>query len=491
MDVSDKLEILTEAARYDVACTSSGVDRGAKKGALGSAVAAGCCHSFAADGRCITLLKVLMTNVCTYDCAYCANRRSNDIPRAAFTPRELADLTIEFYRRNYIEGLFVSSGVIRDADFTMELLIKTCALLRNEHGFRGYIHAKAIPGASPELIDELGHLCDRLSANIELPSQRGMLLLAPEKSHLSLTQPIAQIAQGIQANRDELAHTRALTRRERKMSDSFAPAGQSTQLIVGATPDSDRQILRLSRKLYQKYDLKRVFFSAYLPVNAHDLLPDASVTVPLDREHRLYQADWLMRFYQFDADELVSEEQPNLDTLFDPKTAWALAHLDSFPIEVNRAPYEMLLRIPGLGVTGAHKLMQARRHMSLRPETFKRLGLSLKRIQFFVTFSGVYIAPVTFDQALIRARLAAMDARGGKVARAGGKRVMEGQLSFFDTPEASSDERGYARAFEAQRRQLALLAPTTEKEACSAREGSVPASQLSSASSWPRLKVAV
>jgi putative DNA modification/repair radical SAM protein len=489
MEVSDKLEILTDAAKYDVACTSSGVDRGARKGALGSTLGAGCCHSFAADGRCITLLKVLLTNVCVYDCAYCANRASNDIRRTAFTSRELAELTIEFYRRNYIEGLFLSSGVIRDADFTMELIIKTCAILRNEYGFRGYIHAKAIPGASSALIEELGHLCDRMSVNIELPSRRSVLLLAPEKSHLSLTQPIAQIAQGIQRNKDELAHAPALARRERKMTDYFAPAGQSTQLIVGATPDSDLQILSLSKKLYQKYDLKRVFFSAYLPVNNDELLPDASVSVPLDREHRLYQADWLMRFYSFDADELVDEKHPFLDTHFDPKTAWALAHLEQFPVELNRAPYEMLLRVPGLGVIGARKVMKARRHTTVRPETLRLLGLSLKRVQYFVTFAGVYMAPVMFDYEPIRARLFVMDAKGGKAARGGGKRVTDGQLSFFDAPEATVDERGCLRAFEAQRRRLAQL--TDDRRAV---EVSLPHDESSGTTKvqrQPSLKMAV
>jgi len=457
MDIAQKLEILTDAAKYDVACTSSGVGRRAEKGALGTTVSAGCCHSFAADGRCITLLKVLQTNVCIYDCAYCANRRSNDIPRTMFTPRELADLTIEFYRRNYIEGLFVSSGVIRDADFTMELMARTCMILREEYNFRGYIHAKAIPGASTELIDELGHLCDRLSFNIELPSKRSVLLLAPEKSHLSLTRPIAYIADGIRENKEDMRRSRALARRERRMTDYFAPAGQSTQVIVGATPDTDFQLLALSSRLYRKYEMKRVFFSAYLPVNEEELLPDRTVSVPLDREHRLYQADWLMRFYGFDVDEIVDAEHPDLDVRFDPKTTWALAHLDEFPIEINTAPYEMLLRIPGLGLTGAQRIVEARRHQPIRPETVRKLGLSLKRMQYFTTFSGHYVGAVTFEPEELTAQMTVLESKAGRAARGGGKRAMDGQLSLFDDADCSADEAGRARAFEAQRRKLGAL----------------------------------
>lgn len=457
MDVTRKLEILTDAAKYDAACTSSGVGRGARKGALGTTISAGCCHSFAADGRCITLLKVLQTNVCVYDCAYCANRRSNDIARAVFTPSELADLTIEFYRRNYIEGLFVSSGVIRDADFTMEMLIKTCSILRVEQGFRGYIHAKAIPGASSELIDELGHLCDRMSVNIELPSRRSVALLAPEKSHLSLLGPIEHIAQGIEQNKHDLRGTQGLARGERKMTDYFAPAGQSTQLIVGATPDTDLSLLGLSARLYRDYRMKRVFFSAYLPVNEEELLPDRTVSVPLDREHRLYQADWLMRYYGFEVTEIVDEDHPDLDTRFDPKTTWALAHLDEYPVEINTAPYEMLLRIPGLGVVGAQKVLGARRHRAIRPETIRKLGLSLKRMQYFVTFSGVYAGSVPFEPESLTCRMEALESKSGKAARGGGSRAMEGQLSLFDDADRSADEVGRARAFEAQRRRLALM----------------------------------
>ncbi len=467
MDLHDKLEILTDAAKYDVACTSSGVDRDAKLGHLGSTVCAGICHSFAADGRCITLLKVLMTNYCTYDCSYCINRRSNDQPRAAFEPRELANLTIEFYRRNYIEGLFVSSGVIRNPDYTMERLCKTVHILREEYGFNGYIHAKAIPGASQELIDRLGYLVDRMSINIELPSQDSLRVLAPDKSKQSVLQPMGLIAQGIEGSRE----TCALARTSKSISKTrFVPAGQSTQLIVGASPETDYHILQLSSALYRKYALKRVFFSAYLPANEDKLLPSKGVDVPLDREHRLYQADWLMRFYGFDATEIIDEAHPNLDPLLDPKANWALRHLDLFPVEINTAPYEMLLRIPGLGPTGAKKIQRARRGATLRPESMKRLGLSLKRMRYFVTFNGCYDSPLPFEYAAIRSKLATQANRAGTHRRGGGKRPLEGQLSLLDPqntiqssalllaePEEANTHPALLAAFAAQKQKLASL----------------------------------
>ena len=317
MNIVEKLGILADAAKYDVACTSSGVDRGARRGQLGNAMAAGCCHSFTPDGRCISLLKVLMTNVCIYDCAYCVNRASNEVARTAFTPRELADLTISFYRRNYIEGLFVSSGIIKGPDYTTELMIETLRILRDEYGFRGYIHAKAVPGTSPELIDRLGHLADRMSVNLELPSQKSLALLCPQKRKQQLLAPMRQIRDSMAEDAD----TRALMRknttyysqnRPAKRERAFAPAGQSTQMIVGATPENDFQILNLSAALYRTLSLKRVFFSAYLPVTSDERLP-ASGAVELDREHRLYQADWLMRFYKFDVSEIIDEDNPYLD----------------------------------------------------------------------------------------------------------------------------------------------------------------------------------
>ena len=394
MDVADKLEILADAAKYDVACTSSGIDRDAQKGKMGNTLAAGICHSFSADGRCITLLKVLMTNVCVYDCAYCVNRASNEVPRVAFKPRELADLTIAFYRRNYTEGLFLSSGVIRNPDYTTELMVRTLSILRHEYGFRGYIHAKAVPGTSPALIDQLGHLADRMSVNMELPSQKSLALLAPDKSKQHILAPMRQIKENIAEDKD----TRALMRKEttymtqvrpKKKERAFVPAGQSTQMIIGATPESDRHILTLTQALYDKYKLKRVFYSAYMPVSDSALLPArADFKPPLLREHRLYQADWLLRFYHFRAEELLDDTAPNFDPRVDPKCSWALRHLDFFPVEVNRADYETLLRVPGIGVRSARRILTARRVGPLTFSGLKTLGVVLKRAQYFLTCSG-------------------------------------------------------------------------------------------------------
>lgn len=380
MDAFEKLRILTDAAKYDAACTSSGVDRGKAQDGMGSAAACGICHSFSADGRCISLLKVLMSNACVYDCKYCVNRRSNDTPRATFSPRELADLTIQFYRRNYIEGLFLSSGVIQSPDYTCERMIETLRILREEYRFHGYIHAKAIPGADSLLISRIGSLADRLSVNIELPSQQSLSLLAPDKKKESILRPMQLISGRIEENSTELVKYRH--------APKFAPAGQSTQMIIGATPETDLQILRLSERLYQKYRLKRVFYSAYLPVAESPLLPALTTKPPLLREHRLYQADWLLRYYGFTSDELLDEKHPSFHPLVDPKCGWALNHPELFPVEVNRAPYETLLRVPGIGVKSARRIVTARRQGRLDYGALKKLGVVLKRAQYFITCCG-------------------------------------------------------------------------------------------------------
>lgn len=377
VDVMEKLEILTASAKYDVACTSSGSDRKGQAGALGNTSAMGICHSFAADGRCISLLKVLMTNGCVYDCAYCINRKSNPIRRAAFTPEEIADITMQFYRRNYIEGLFLSSGIMRNPDYTTEQLISALELLRNVYHFNGYIHVKAIPGADDALLSRLGLLADRMSVNIELPSQESLGRLAPDKSKVSILKPMGLITNRIKENRSDIVRYNHAPR--------FAPAGQSTQMIVGATPDTDYQILNLTEGLYHKYALKRVFFSAYTPVVEDSLLPALDTKPPLLREHRLYQADWLLRFYGFKANELLDEAVPNFNPLLDPKCSWAVNHREQFPVEINRAPYEMLLRVPGIGVRSAQRIVKARRAGSLDFHALKKLGVVLKRAQFFIT----------------------------------------------------------------------------------------------------------
>ena len=420
MDVLEKLTILTDAAKYDAACTSSGGARTAKKGMIGntSTSMAGCCHTFSADGRCVTLLKVLMTNRCVYDCKYCVNRRSSEAKRATFTPEELADLTINFYRRNYIEGLFLSSGVYRSPDYTTELMIRTLRLLREGWRFNGYIHAKAIPGTSPELVEQLGFLADRLSVNIELPSEAGLKTLAPDKTKGAILAPMRQIQTRNRQSREELVKYRHAPR--------FAPAGQSTQLIVGATADSDFHILRLTQALYDRYSLKRVFYSAYVPVTEHALLPARDVKPPLLREHRLYQADWLLRFYGFRADELLDEAHRDFDTRVDPKCSWALAHLEQFPIEVNRADYESLLRVPGIGLTSARRILSARRTGPLHVDSLKKLGVVMKRAQYFLTASGQMAEGVRFTpDSLLRALAAAEKPLPLE--------PME-QLSLFDAP---------------------------------------------------------
>lgn len=419
MDLLDKLTILTDAAKYDASCTSSGVIRGSQPGMIGntSSSIAGCCHSFSADGRCISLLKVLMTNYCVYDCKYCVNRRSNDTRRTAFTPRELAELTIQFYRRNYIEGLFLSSGVLRDPDYTTLRMIETLRLLRQEFAFNGYIHAKAIPGTSPELVQQLGYLADRLSVNIELPSQKGLAALAPDKSKAAILAPMRLIeAQGRQ-NKEELVKYRH--------APAFAPAGQSTQLIVGATEDSDRHILHLTESLYDRYRLKRVFYSAYVPVVENPLLPDLHTKPPLLREHRLYQADWLLRFYGFRADELLDDQHPNFDPMLDPKCYWAITHPEQFPVEIMTADLGRLLRVPGIGPTGARRILSARRTGLLHFDDLKKMGIVLKRAQFFILCGGRMREGLHFTADTLALQLQAVE-RGSLPASAAQ------QLSLFD-----------------------------------------------------------
>ena len=413
----EKLTILADSAKYDVACTSSGASRAAKAGSMGSCYAPGCCHAFTADGRCVSLLKVLMTNCCAFDCSYCVNRRSNDAPRATFSPWELAELTIEFYRRNYIEGLFLSSAVLVSPDYTTERMLKTLRLLRNEYHFGGYIHAKAIPGTSPELLEQLGFLADRLSVNVELPSESSLKLLAPDKGRHSIFRPMKQIAVEGAANREELTLYRKAPR--------FAPAGQSTQMIVGASPETDHHILKLTEGMYQKYSLKRVFYSAYIPVAEDTRLPALDTKPPLLREHRLYQADWLLRFYGFRAEELLDEQTPSFDDRLDPKCCWALRHPEFFPVEVNHADYEALLRIPGVGVVSARRILAARRVGPLRIEQLPKLGVVMKRAQYFLTASGRLPDGLRFTQdSLLRSLISLEQSRLPEAAPE--------QLSLFD-----------------------------------------------------------
>ena len=376
----EKLRILSDAAKYDAACTSSGVDRKSGPGGIGNSTACGICHSFAADGRCISLLKVLLSNACAYNCQYCVNRCTNDTPRATFTPRELADLTIQFYRCNYIEGLFLSSGILKNPDYTCEQMTEALRILRQEYKFYGYIHVKAIPGADPVLIARMGMLADRMSVNIELPSERSLNSLAPNKSKQAILKPMTQIRDGITENQTDIVRYRH--------APKFAPAGQSTQMIIGATPESDYQILRLSEALYRKYSLKRVFFSAYMPVVESSLLPSLDTKPPLLMEHRIYQADWLLRFYGFTANEILDEKNPNFNPFLDPKCNWAVHHMELFPVEVNAAPYEMLLRVPGIGVRSANRIIAARRTGSLDFDALKRIGVVLKRAQYFILCRG-------------------------------------------------------------------------------------------------------
>lgn len=378
--IMDKLKILTDAAKYDVACTSSGVDRKGNGRDMGNCVAAGICHSFAADGRCISLLKILMSNECVYDCKYCANRKSNDIPRATFTPDEICELTMNFYKRNYIEGLFLSSGVINNPSYTMELIYQTLYKLRTIYRFQGYVHVKGIPGADPMLIQQTGYLADRMSVNLELPTAEGLQKLAPNKHRKAILTPMRQIQNGIVQGKQELALY--------KNARAFVPAGQSTQMIIGATPESDYQIMSVAEGLYDKFGMKRVFYSAYVGINEDKELPAVQTASPLLREHRLYQADWLLRFYQFRVEELLNEKHQNFNILLDPKCDWALQHLEQFPVEINKADYKMLLRVPGIGVKSAQRICKARRSSPLNFDHLKKLGVVLKRALYFITCNG-------------------------------------------------------------------------------------------------------
>ncbi len=421
LSIQEKLEILSDAAKYDVACTSSGVDRKGKAGMLGNTVAAGLCHSFAGDGRCISLLKILFTNQCIYDCKYCINRCSNDVVRTAFTPDEVCTLTMEFYRRNYIEGLFLISGILYSADYTMDLIYQTLKKLREVYRFNGYIHVKAIPGADPVLIEKVGFLADRMSINLELPTADGLKKLAPGKSRSKILTPMRQIQRGITANKFELM--------EYKRTPSFVPAGQSTQMIVGATPENDYQMMMVAEALYQNYDLKRVFYSAFVPVNEDSSLPALPGGPPLLREHRLYQADWLLRFYGFKASELLTEDRPNFNVFLDPKCDWALRHLELFPVEINRADYYTLLRVPGMGVKSVKRIIAARRQGLLDFESLKKMGVVLKRAMYFITCSGRMMYPTRMDEDYITSHLVGDERRAvWDISQQGAYR----QLSLFD-----------------------------------------------------------
>ena len=401
MDTQEKLKILSDAAKYDASCSSSGSNRSNSKNGIGNGDASGICHSWGADGRCISLLKILMTNCCMYDCKYCINRCSNSVPRATFTPKEIADLTIGFYKRNYIEGLFLSSAVIKSPDYTMELMIEAISLLRNEYNFNGYIHAKTIPGSSQELIDRLGKLVDRMSVNIELPSNDSLKLLAPDKSKVDIIKPMNYISSKIENNQKLLAPTSKKwtfslpSTINKSKKEKFVPAGQTTQMIVGASPETDLKIIKLSESLYNTMRLKRVYYYAYISINHDSCLPTLDKP-PLLRENRLYQADWLLKFYGFHADELLDEKHPNFNTLLDPKCDWALRNISKFPVEINKANYFTLLRVPGIGVISAKRIIAARRSCSLNFETLKKLGVVLKRARYFITCNGKYFDRISY-----------------------------------------------------------------------------------------------
>lgn len=398
LDIYEKLHILTDAAKYDVACTSSGVDRRGDGKGMGNCEKAGICHSFSADGRCISLLKILFTNECIYDCKYCVNRVSNDVRRTSFTPDEICRLTMEFYRRNYIEGLFLSSGILKSPDYTMELLYESLYKLRVECHFQGYIHVKAIPGASPELIQKVGFLADRMSVNLELPTKESLHLLAPHKSRQNILKPMRMVQMGREVNREELAVYRNAPR--------FVPAGQSTQMIIGATPETDFQIMQVAEAMYEKFGLKRVFYSAFVAVNKDKALPAQIETgPPLLREHRLYQADWLLRYYHFKVSELLDEKNPNFNVLMDPKCNWAVQHLELFPVEINRVEYEMLLRVPGIGYKSAARIVRARRMGMIQFEDLKKMGVVLKRALYFITCNGKMMYPIKIEQDYITRNL--------------------------------------------------------------------------------------
>lgn len=470
LSVEEKLTILSDAAKYDAACTSSGVDRKGEQGQLGNAAACGICHSFAGDGRCISLLKILYTNECIYDCKYCINRNSNDTLRTSFTPQEVCDLTIQFYRRNYIEGLFLSSGIKGSADETMEQLFQTLYLLREVYHFHGYIHVKGIPGASPELIEAVGNLADRMSLNLELPTAQGLRDLAPGKTREKILPAMRQIQRGIHGQNQILLEQKyqqpllapqkiwlmdehlpkQITKSDDGVMDAvdqpildtkktmlkkagrkaFVPAGQSTQMIVGATKEHDYELLTIAEKLYESYDLKRVFYSAYVAMNEDAALPEVGTKPPLLREHRLYQADWLLRFYGFQAGELLSEEQPDFNLFLDPKCDWAIRHLEQFPVEVNTASYAMLLRVPGIGVKSARRILMARKTTKLDFDSLKKIGVVLKRAHYFITCQGKQMFPTKLEENYIAQNLIYLDhKKNWEIAHD----MTYQQLSLFDT----------------------------------------------------------
>lgn len=421
MSLMQKLAILTDAAKYDVACTSSGVDRKGNGIGMGNSLAAGICHSFSADGRCVSLLKILFTNECIFNCAYCQNNCNSDIPRASFTPDEVCELTMEFYRRNYIEGLFLSSGILVSPNYTMDLIYQTLYKLRVVHHFNGYIHVKAIPGADPALIEKAGFLADRMSINLELPTSDGLKKLAPYKSRNTILKPMRQIQNGITANKNELMIY--------KRSPKFVPAGQSTQMIIGATPENDYQIMSVAEALYHNFSLKRVFYSAFVNVNENSSLPVLPGGPPLLREHRLYQADWLLRYYHFQVDELLSEERPDFNIYLDPKCDWALRHLEFFPVEINKASYQTLLRVPGIGYKSAERIVKARRDNQLDFADLKRIGVVLKRALYFITCSGHMMYHTKMDENYICSNLMADRTQIPREIRESGYK----QLSLFDS----------------------------------------------------------
>ena len=505
LTIEEKLKILTDAAKYDVACTSSGVGRSGKDGSLGNSRVDGLCHSFAPDGRCISLLKILYTNQCIYDCRYCINRRSNDTLRTAFTPEEVCRLTMEFYRRNYIEGLFLSSGILDTPDRTMEQIYQALYLLRLQYHFNGYIHVKAIPGADPALIEKTGYLADRMSVNLELPTAEGLRKLAPGKTREKILKPMRQIQLGIvkQMEREGLLEQKGIRLEQKEISleqkaivlpqkrsvpegsgpapdgqegknapsdllkpDSFqiqgrahpsssrprvipgksiygnyglgqisnrksyfVPAGQSTQMIVGATPESDYQMMAVAEALYRNYGLKRVFYSAFVPVNEDSLLPVLPGGPPLLREHRLYQADWLLRYYGFQASELLTEDRPNFNVFLDPKCDWALRNLGEFPVEINRAPYASLLRVPGIGTKSAMRIVAARKQAALRFEDLRKMGVVLKRAVYFITCSGRMMYPVKLSEDSIAAQIIGEEKRKNWSLEQSG---LYRQMSLFD-----------------------------------------------------------
>ena len=421
MSLYDKLNILSDAAKYDVSCTSSGVERRGDGTGMGNCRKAGICHSFSSDGRCISLLKILFTNECIYDCKYCINRSSNDVVRTSFTPEEVCTLTMEFYRRNYIEGLFLSSGILKSPDYTMELIYAALYRLRHICNFQGYIHVKAIPGADQRLIRMTGFLADRMSVNMELPTAESLRLLAPHKSRKNILAPMRFVQEKMKENHHEITLY--------KNAPRFVPAGQSTQMIIGATPETDYQILRVTEALYKKFDLKRVFFSAFVPVNEDKALPSIrDQGPPLLREHRLYQADWLLRFYHFEAEELLDEENQNFNVYLDPKCCWALRHLDIFPVEINRADYHTLLRVPGIGYKSAGRIVKARRWGGIGFEDLKKMGVVLKRALYFITCSGKMMYPVRIDEDSITRNLLNTRERIPEEV----ERMTFRQLSLFD-----------------------------------------------------------